>query len=109
MGKRYDGWTEEQDRIVIDGIIDGISEGKSQLRCFEEIGERIKRSPAAVGFRWNKVLRHEHNKKVAESKMQQRQKRGLNSQTQRVSIKVSQLDRIEESMKEILELLIMRV
>lgn len=51
-----------------------IREGSTQLAAFEEVGQRIARTAAACGFRWNSCVRKRYDDAISISK-QQRQKR----------------------------------
>ncbi len=54
---RQDAWSEEDDLILAEVTLRQIREGGTQLAAFEEVGERIGRTAAACGFRWNSFVR----------------------------------------------------
>jgi hypothetical protein len=60
MARRDDEWTYDEDILLVETVIKGVAEGRTQLDCFEEVAEKVLRTPAAVGFRWNKKLRSEY-------------------------------------------------
>lgn len=60
MVKRVDNWTEEQDELLVETILDYVRNGKTQLQAFEDVAEKIDRSAAACGYRWNYTLRHNY-------------------------------------------------
>lgn len=71
---RQDAWSEEDDLILAEVTLRHIREGSTQLAAFEEVGERIGRTAAACGFRWNSFVRKKYEAAIQISKAQ-RQKR----------------------------------
>ncbi|MBC8080000.1 MAG: RsfA family transcriptional regulator [Gorillibacterium sp.] len=71
---RQDAWTEEDDLILAEITLRHIREGSTQLTAFEEVGERIGRTSAACGFRWNSFVRKKYEAAIQIAKAQ-RQKR----------------------------------
>ncbi|KIL47612.1 RsfA family transcriptional regulator [Jeotgalibacillus campisalis] len=65
---RQDGWTEEEDRWLEDAVLSHIRNGSTQLRAFEEIAQKVNRTPAACGFRWNSCLRKECQQQIDQAK-----------------------------------------
>ena len=52
---RQDAWSAEDDLILAEVTLRHIREA-TQLVAFEEVGERIGRTSAACGFRWNSAF-----------------------------------------------------
>lgn len=71
---RQDAWTEEDDLILAEVTLRHIREGGTQLLAFEEVGEKIGRTSAACGFRWNSFVRKKYEAAIQIAKAQ-RQKR----------------------------------
>lgn len=71
---RQDAWSEEDDLILAEVTLRHIREGSTQLSAFEEVGERIGRTAAACGFRWNSYVRKKYDAAIQIAKSQ-RQKR----------------------------------
>jgi prespore-specific regulator len=71
---RQDAWTPDDDLILAEVTLRHIREGSTQLAAFEEVGERIGRTSAACGFRWNSCVRKRYEEAIQLAK-QQRQKR----------------------------------
>lgn len=71
---RQDAWSEEDDLILAEVTLRHIREGGTQLAAFEEVGERIGRTAAACGFRWNSFVRKKYEGAIQIAKAQ-RQKR----------------------------------
>jgi len=71
---RQDAWSEEDDLILAEVTLRHIREGSTQLSAFEEVGERIGRTAAACGFRWNSFVRKQYEGSIQIAKAQ-RQKR----------------------------------
>jgi hypothetical protein len=45
-----------------------IREGSTQLKAFEEVGERLSRTSAACGFRWNSFVRKQFKEAIIHAK-----------------------------------------
>lgn len=68
MSERKDAWTEYEDSVLADTIIFYIENGKTQLEAFDDVAERLQRSAAACGFRWNSTVRKKYEKEIKEAK-----------------------------------------
>lgn len=62
MKTRQDAWTEENDLLLAETVLRHVREGSTQLNAFEEVGDKLNRTSAACGFRWNAVVRHKYEK-----------------------------------------------
>lgn len=71
---RQDAWSEEDDLILAEVTLRHIREGSTQLSAFEEVGDKIGRTAAACGFRWNSFVRKKYESAIQIAKAQ-RQKR----------------------------------
>jgi prespore-specific regulator len=71
---RQDAWSEEDDLILAEVTLRHIREGSTQLSAFEEVGDKIGRTSAACGFRWNSCVRKKYDAAISIAKAQ-RQKR----------------------------------
>ncbi|MFS1513485.1 RsfA family transcriptional regulator [Chengkuizengella sp. SCS-71B] len=71
---RQDAWTPDDDLILAEITLRHIREGSTQLSAFEEVGQRIGRTAAACGFRWNSCVRKKYEAAIQIAKGQ-RQKR----------------------------------
>ncbi|RKP55255.1 RsfA family transcriptional regulator [Cohnella endophytica] len=71
---RQDAWSPDDDLILAEVTLRHIREGSTQLSAFEEVGQRIARTSAACGFRWNSCVRKRYDEAIGLAK-QQRQKR----------------------------------
>jgi prespore-specific regulator len=71
---RQDAWSPDDDLILAEVTLRHIREGSTQLSAFEEVGQRIARTSAACGFRWNSCVRKRYEEAIGMAK-QQRQKR----------------------------------
>ncbi|NDI33681.1 RsfA family transcriptional regulator [Chengkuizengella sediminis] len=71
---RQDAWTPDDDLILAEITLRHIREGSTQLSGFEEVGQRIGRTAAACGFRWNSCVRKKYEAAIQIAKGQ-RQKR----------------------------------
>jgi prespore-specific regulator len=71
---RQDAWSDEDDMILAEVTLRHIRDGSTQLAAFDEVGERIGRTGAACGFRWNSYVRKKYEAAIQIAKSQ-RQKR----------------------------------
>ncbi|MCM3713089.1 RsfA family transcriptional regulator [Alkalihalobacillus oceani] len=67
---RQDAWTADEDLILAEVVLRHIREGSTQLAAFEEIAERLSRTSAACGFRWNSTIRKKYESAIALAKKQ---------------------------------------
>ena len=74
MKVRQDAWTEENDLLLAETVLRHVREGSTQLNAFEEVGDKLNRTSAACGFRWNAVVRHQYEKALSLSKKQRKQR-----------------------------------
>lgn len=65
---RHDAWSQEEDVLLKDTVLNNIQSGDTQLKAFEEVARHIHRTPAACGFRWNKELRQHYVQEITEAK-----------------------------------------
>ncbi|HEX6923399.1 MAG TPA: RsfA family transcriptional regulator [Bacillales bacterium] len=70
---RQDAWNREEDLMLAEVVLRHIREGSTQLAAFEEIGERLSRTAAACGFRWNSLVRKKYQSAIALAKKQRKQ------------------------------------
>ncbi|MHA7963781.1 RsfA family transcriptional regulator [Paenibacillus sp. CAU 1782] len=93
---RQDAWSPDDDLILAEVTLRHIREGSTQLAAFEEVGERIGRTSAACGFRWNSCVRKRYEDAIQIAK-QQRQKRSyLRKQNVAATSQVSSLAVLEQ-------------
>lgn len=73
---RQDAWTPDDDLVLAEVTLRHIREGSTQLSAFEEVGERLNRTAAACGFRWNSTVRkrYEDAIQIAKAHRQERKK-----------------------------------
>lgn len=80
--KRQDAWTPDDDLVLAEITLRHIREGGTQLNAFEEVAEKLGRTPAACGFRWNSLVRKKYEAAIQIAKSQ-RQKRNKEKSSQR--------------------------
>jgi prespore-specific regulator len=82
MISRQDAWSEEDDLLLAETVLRHIREGSTQLNAFEEVGDKLNRTSAACGFRWNAVVRQDYMKAIDLAKKQRKQRqRALGEKT----------------------------
>lgn len=74
MKQRQDAWSEENDLLLAETVLRHVREGSTQLNAFEEVGDKLNRTSAACGFRWNAVVRHDYEKALQLAKKQRKQR-----------------------------------
>jgi prespore-specific regulator len=72
--QRQDAWSEENDLLLAETVLRHVREGSTQLNAFEEVGDKLNRTSAACGFRWNAVVRHQYEKALGLAKKQRKQR-----------------------------------
>ncbi|KYC92952.1 RsfA family transcriptional regulator [Heyndrickxia sporothermodurans] len=77
MKERQDAWTEENDLQLAETVLRHVREGSTQLNAFEEVGDKLNRTSAACGFRWNAVVRHDYEQALQLAKKQRKQRQRL--------------------------------
>lgn len=60
---RKDSWTQEEDSLLKEIILNKINQGHTQISGFQEASVLLGRSKQACAFRWNKNLRPQIIKK----------------------------------------------
>ncbi|MEK4496892.1 RsfA family transcriptional regulator [Ureibacillus sp. FSL W8-0352] len=65
---RQDAWLKENDELLAEAVLRHVKEGSTQLNAFEEAGDKLNRTAAACGFRWNAVVRKRYEKELEEAK-----------------------------------------
>lgn len=78
---RQDAWSPDDDLILAEVTLRHIREGSTQLGAFEEVGERIGRTSAACGFRWNSCVRKRYEDAIQIAKQQRQKRNYLKKQT----------------------------
>ncbi|WP_102345454.1 RsfA family transcriptional regulator [Bacillus sp. Marseille-P3661] len=83
MKVRQDAWSHEDDLLLAETVLRHVREGSTQLNAFEEVGDKLNRTAAACGFRWNAEVRQKYEQAVQLAKKQRKQmKRALAHQSQ---------------------------
>lgn len=88
MKVRSDAWTHEDDLLLAETVLRYIREGGTQLQAFEEVGDKLNRTSAACGFRWNAEVRGQYEQAIQIAKKQRKErKRALANSTPALSNK----------------------
>ena len=96
MKIRQDAWSHEDDLLLAETVLRHIREGSTQLNAFEEVGDKLNRTSAACGFRWNAEVRKKYYQAMELAKKQRKdRKRALAGQSQQ------QLNNVQFSMNEV--------
>jgi prespore-specific regulator len=76
---RKDGWSASDDSVLAKVVLEHIRAGSTQLEAFNDASERLGRTSAACGFRWNSTVRKTHEKATKEAKLNGNQSKGKTS------------------------------
>ncbi|NBD22813.1 RsfA family transcriptional regulator [Paenibacillus glycinis] len=88
---RQDAWSPDDDLILAEVTLRHIREGSTQLAAFEEVGERIGRTSAACGFRWNSCVRKRYEDAIQIAKQQRQKRNYMKKQTYAATPHVSSI------------------
>ncbi|MBB5324048.1 prespore-specific regulator [Anoxybacillus tepidamans] len=88
MKKRQDAWTEDDDLLLAETVLRHVREGSTQLNAFEEVGDKLNRTSAACGFRWNAVVRSQYETALQLAKKQRKERLRLLGKNQPVRKKL---------------------
>lgn len=66
---RSDAWSNAEDEVVAKIVCRFIRENRTQLDAFKQASYRTGRTPAAVGYRWNRVLRDKFAEHLERAKL----------------------------------------
>jgi len=94
---RQDAWTEEEDRLLADTVLQCIQEGRTQLEAFKEVAEKLSRTSAACGFRWNAKIRKQCQEQVQAAK--DKRKAGLKQRLTYPAIETSSIQSIDAAIQ----------
>ncbi|CQR46939.1 Prespore-specific transcriptional regulator RsfA [Paraliobacillus sp. PM-2] len=72
---RQDAWSHEDDLLLAETVLRHIREGSTQLNAFEEVGDKLNRTSAACGFRWNAEVRQRYEQAVSIAKRQRKERK----------------------------------
>jgi prespore-specific regulator len=84
---RQDAWSHEDDLLLAETVLRHIREGSTQLTAFEEVGDKLNRTAAACGFRWNAEVRRRYEKAIEIAKRQRKEKKRAMANQQRYTQK----------------------
>jgi prespore-specific regulator len=92
---RNDSWTQDDDKILADTVLMHIRDGSTQLAAFETAAERLQRTSAACGFRWNADVRKRYESEINQFKIQRQslkaEKLGKNSTAKAILVEGTEL------------------
>lgn len=70
---RQDAWSHEDDLLLAETVLRHIREGSTQLNAFDEVGDKLNRTSAACGFRWNAEVRNKYVSAIDLAKRQRKE------------------------------------
>ncbi|MFD1736699.1 RsfA family transcriptional regulator [Bacillus salitolerans] len=75
MKVRSDAWSHEDDLLLAETVLRYVREGGTQLQAFEEVGDKLNRTSAACGFRWNAEVRKQYEQAMQIAKKQRKERK----------------------------------
>ncbi|KGA97029.1 transcriptional regulator [Alkalihalobacillus alcalophilus ATCC 27647 = CGMCC 1.3604] len=87
---RQDAWSTDEDLILAEVVLRHIREGSTQLAAFEEVGQRLSRTSAACGFRWNSSIRKKYESAIHLAKKQRTKLKGIHSVEEQANEQLSE-------------------
>ncbi|WP_440895936.1 RsfA family transcriptional regulator [Amphibacillus sp. Q70] len=97
---RQDAWSQEDDLLLAETVLRHIRQGSTQLNAFEEVGDKLNRTSAACGFRWNAEIRQNYEQAVAIAKRQRKQNKREQLRQHKKSDTATQLYQPQEPVKQ---------
>jgi RsfA family transcription factor len=70
---RQDAWSQDEDLLLAEVVLQHLREGRTQLQAFEEVGKRLSRTASACGFRWNSTVRKKYALDIKTAKVQRKE------------------------------------
>ncbi|SEB17205.1 transcription factor, RsfA family [Thalassobacillus cyri] len=71
---RQDAWKEDEDLLLAETVLRCIRQGRTQLEAFREVADKLSRTPAACGFRWNANVRKHYQQAIETAKNERKRK-----------------------------------
>ncbi|MCF6138053.1 RsfA family transcriptional regulator [Pseudalkalibacillus berkeleyi] len=90
--QRQDAWSEEDDLLLAETVLRHVREGSTQLLAFEEVGDQLDRTSAAVGFRWNAIVRKKYEQALKIARRQRKERKRAAATQAPASRKVEKQD-----------------
>lgn len=94
---RQDAWSHEDDLLLAETVLRHIREGSTQLNAFEEVGDKLNRTSAACGFRWNAEVRSKYENAIDLAKRQRKEKKRAQARKQKMKTPVVTLSQNEQA------------
>lgn len=97
MKVRSDAWTHEDDLLLAETVLRYIREGGTQLQAFEEVGDKLNRTSAACGFRWNAEIRKQYEQAIQIAKKQRKERKRALANSTPAGQKYQSTSRVEQT------------
>lgn len=98
---RQDAWSHEDDLLLAETVLRHIREGSTQLNAFDEVGDKLNRTSAACGFRWNAEVRMKYDNAIDLAKRQRKEKKRAISAGMKKTYSTQQPATFSSSMEEV--------
>lgn len=60
-------WSTQDDLLLKDTVIKHVKEGSTLLSAFEEAGQKLNRTAVACRWRWNAIVKHQHEEEFKQA------------------------------------------
>lgn len=94
---RQDAWSKDEDLILAETVLRYIREGKTQLEAFKEVAEKLSRTSAACGFRWNASIRQQYQRAIQMAREERKQGNSSKSWIQKMNENHYHEDSLEQA------------
>ncbi|MEH7384103.1 RsfA family transcriptional regulator [Bacillus sp. JJ1521] len=101
MKVRQDAWSHEDDLLLAETVLRYIREGGTQLAAFDEVGDKLNRTSAACGFRWNAEVRNNYEQAVTIAKKQRKERKRALERMNKENVITNETPVIKETFVEI--------
>lgn len=97
---RQDAWSEENDLLLADTVLRHIREGSTQLKAFDEVGDKLNRTSAACGFRWNAIVRNQYQQAIEIAKKQRKQRKKIQFKQENTGTRLKEADTLPQQTRQ---------
>ncbi|WP_456364367.1 hypothetical protein [Priestia aryabhattai] len=77
--QKHKSWTDDEDTLLKDEVLEYVKSGKTQLLAFQEVANQTGRTTGSVAFRWNNTLRQLYSNELKEAKQEAKKNRTASS------------------------------
>jgi prespore-specific regulator len=99
--KRKDTWSAEHDFQLAQTVLEYVKTNKSQLEAFEHAANKLNRTSAACGFRWNVEVRKRYEAEIQQAKLDRANNKTKSGSSRKRSSAVAVVEAVQPSAQEV--------